>query len=98
MSAPVYLRVTLIETARREVYQPAFASENSSDGEVDAALAGWTYAAGQSDGTDDRVGDEAEIECSPHRDWTGIEGCRAESGASLVPSAPVDASSHQLGQ
>src|SRR5580692_432447 len=98
MSAPVYLRVTLIETARREVYQPAFASENSSDREVHPALTGWTHAARQADGSDDRVSNDSEIECSSHRDRSGIERGSAEGSAGLVPSAPVDSSSHQLGQ
>ena len=70
-------------------------SEQSSDREIYPALASGAHAACKRDGPDDRVGDYAQVERAMHGNRPGIEQGRAEGGARLIPSAPVDFSSDQ---
>src|SRR5215469_9736675 len=72
------------------------ALEQASYGEVHATLAGRAEAAGNRNGTDDGIGDDAEVERPAHHHRTRIaRGC-AKRGASLVPPAPVDFFPNQL--
>src|SRR6516225_7141158 len=72
------------------------ALEQFSDREIHPALTCRTYAAGEGNRADDRVGDYAQIEGATNHNRPGIIGARSEGRPRFVPAAPVDFLSHQL--
>jgi len=65
-----------------------------SDGKIDARLSGGANAGSQRDGSNDCVGDHAQIKRPPYDHGIWI----VEGAAGFVPSAPVDFPAHELRQ
>src|ERR1051325_4850974 len=74
------------------------ALKQSSDGEVDSALARGADAARDRNGAHNGVGDNPQVEGSAHHHRAGIVAENTESSSRFIPSAPVNFSSHELRQ
>ena len=81
----------VLRPSKNQVRHLVFRSllEQPSYGEVHTRLSGGAYASGESDGSNNRFRNHAQIKRAADHDCAGI----VEGAAGFVPSAPIDFSS-----